>query len=188
MTRPVRNRLLVAALVIVIIVISPRLPVEATWAAAALFFPIIALALWVTLPFQRARALLAKRQFDDAATQIAMFEKALLESPWKSRLASLAIGLYTSNPIAASRNTLGAIRLEQGRLKDAARSFGTALELDPGYAVPWGNRAVLAAMEGNRAGAEEARLKAKSLGFAPKLLARVIQDKLAAAPVSSTPS
>jgi Flp pilus assembly protein TadD len=83
--------------------------------------------------------------------------------------------------MAASRNTLGAIRLEQGRLKDAARAFGTALELDPGYAVPWANRAVLAAMEGDRLAAEEARLKAKALGFAPRLLARVIEDKLAAA-------
>lgn len=181
MTRPVRNRLLIAVLVIVVFVLSPRVPVEVTWGAAAVLFPLIGLALWVTLPFQRARGLLAKRQFDDAAVQIVMFEKSLLESRWKSLLASLSVGLYTTNPIAASRNTLGAIRLEQGRLKDAARSFGTALELDPGYAVPWGNRAVLCAMEGDRAGAEEARLKAKSLGFAPKLLARVIEDKLAAA-------
>lgn len=188
MTRINRNRLLVAALFIAAFIVSPRVPVEATWVLAAIVFPLIALALWVTAPFQRARGLLAKKQFDDAATQIAMFEKSLLESPWKARLASFAVGLYTSNPIAASRNTLGAIRLEQGRLKDAARSFGTSLELDPGYAVPWGNRAVLAAMEGNRAGAEEARLKAKSLGFAPKLLAKVIEEKLATAPVSSTPS
>lgn len=184
MTRPLRNRLLVAAFVIVVIVSSPRLPTEVTWAAAAIVFPLIALALWVTAPFQRARGLLARRQFDDAAMQIAAFERAMLESPWKARLASLAVGLYTSNPVAASRNTLGAIRLEQGRLKDAARSFGTALELDPGYAVPWGNRAVLAAMEGDRAGAEAARQQAKALGFAPKLLARVIEDKLGAASVS----
>lgn len=184
MTRVSRNRLLVAALVLIVFVSSPRVPVEVTWLVAAVVFPLLGLALWVTLPFQRARGLLAKRQYDDAATQIAMFEKSLLESPWKSWLASLSVGLYTSNPIAASRNTLAAIRLEQGRLKDAARSLTTALELDAGYAVPWGNRAVLAAMEGDRAAAEEARLKAKALGFSPKLLARVIEDKLAKAAAS----
>jgi tetratricopeptide (TPR) repeat protein len=179
-TRVTRNRALVAVFVIGVIVVSPRLPDVVTWVATALVFPFIGVALWVTLPFQRARTLLAKRQFDDAALQIAAFERALLESPWKARVASLAVGLYTNDPVAASRNTLGAIRLEQGRLKDAARSLGTALELDPGYAVPWANRAVLAAMEGNRDGAEEARLKAKALGFSPRMLSKVIADKLAA--------
>ncbi|MFT3710676.1 MAG: hypothetical protein QM817_23890 [Archangium sp.] len=188
MTRVLRNRLLVAAFVIVVILISPRLPDLATWLAAAVVFPFIGVALWVTLPFQRARTLLSKAQYDDAAMQIAAFERAMLESPWKSKVASLAVGLYTSNPVAASRNTLAAIRLEQGRLKDAARSLTTSLELDPGYAVPWANRAVLAAMEGDRARAEEALAKAKSLGFAPRMLSKVIEDKLAAAAVATSPT
>ena len=88
----------------------------------------------------------------------------------------------TSNPLAAARNTLGAVRLEQGRLDDARTHFQTALERDPRYGVPFGNLAVLAAMKGDAAGAEEARAKAAALGFKPKLLAQVIAHKLAQAP------
>lgn len=82
--------------------------------------------------------------------------------------------------MAAARNTLGAVRLEQGRLDDARTHFSKALELDPGYGVPWGNLAVLAAMTGDRAKAEEARLEAAKRGFSPRLLAKVIEDKLRA--------
>jgi len=179
-SRPARNRLLMAVFVVVMVLVTRRLPDEVTWASTAVFVPLVALALWVTLPFQRARSLLAKRQFDDAATELAAFEKSLVESGWRRAFASLAVGFYTSHPLAAARNTLGAVRLEQGRVDDAATHFSAALEHDALYAVPWANRAVLAAMKGDRAAAEEARQKAASLGYAPKILARVIADKLAA--------
>lgn len=180
MTRPARNRLLVALLVIGAFVVGPRLPDVVTWVAPLVAAPIIALALWVTAPFHRARSLLPKRAFDEAASELAAFETSLLEQGWKRRLAGLAVGLHTADPVAAARNTLGAVRLEQGRLDDARTHFSKALELDPGYGVPWGNLAVLAAMTGDRAKAEEARLEAAKRGFSPRLLAKVIEDKLRA--------
>lgn len=180
MSRPARNRLLVAVFVLATLSVSRWLPDEVTWASTAIFVPLVALALWLTMPFQRARSLLAKRQYEEAATELAAFEKSLVESPWKRAFASLAVGFYTSNPLAAARNTLGAVRLEQGRVDDAATHFSAALEHDALYAVPWANRAVLAAMRGDKVAAEEARQKASTLGYAPKLLSRVIADKLAA--------
>lgn len=180
MTRPARNRLLVAVVMVAAFFAAPRLPDAALWAATAVASPLVALALWVTLPFHRARTLLRKQQFDEAATELAAFETALSQAAWKRAIAALAVGLYTSNALAASRNTLGAVRLEQGKLDDASTHFKAALEHDASYAVPWGNLAVLAAMRGDAVAAEEARAKAAALGFKPKILAAVIKDKLAA--------
>ena len=179
MTRPLRNKLLVAVFMIAAFFFGPRLGDSALWGATAVATPLVALAVWVTWPFQQARTLLRRRQYEEAAAELATFETSIAQTGWKRALAAMAVGLYTSNALAASRNTLGAVRLEQGQLDDAQVHFKAALEHDPGYAVPWGNLAVLAAMRGDAAGAEDARLKAASLGFKPRLLGAVIKDKLA---------
>ena len=180
MTRPARNRLLVALFMIGAFFAAPRIPDPVVWSVCAVATPLVLLALWVTWPFHRAQRLLRTRKYDEAAAALAAFETSLAQAGWKRALAAMAVGLYTSNPLAAARNTLGAVRLEQGQLEDAQAHFKAALERDAGYAVPWGNLAVLAAMRGDAAAAEAARLKAAALGFKPELLARVISEKLAA--------
>ena len=180
MTRPTRNWLIVAVLLGFAFVVSPRLPTEVTWIASTLGAPVVAVALWVTAPFHRARTLLTKGEHERAAMELAAFETTLAASAWKRTQAGLAVGLHTSNALAASRNTLGAVRLEQGRLDDARTHFKAALEHDAGYGVPWGNLAVIAAMSKDAVGAEEARVKAAERGFKPKALAQVIKDTLAA--------
>ncbi len=179
MTRPARNRLLVAVFTIAAFFGGPRLGNAALWSATAVATPLVLLALWVTWPFHRARTMLRKGKYDEAAAELAAFEVSISKAGWKRALAATAVGLYTSNALAASRNTLGAVRLEQGRIDDAQVHFKAALEHDPGYAVPWGNLAVLAAMQNDATAAEDARLKAAALGFKPRLLAAVIKDKLA---------
>ncbi len=180
MTRPLRNKLVVVVFVIAAFFVAPRLNDVALWGATVVATPLVVLALWVTWPFHRARALLRKQQYEPAATELAAFESSLTQIGWKRVLAGTAVGLYTSNALAAARNTLGAVRLEQARLEDAETHFKAALGHDALYAVPWGNLAVLAAMRGDAGGAEEARVKAASLGFQPKVLAAIIKDKLAA--------
>ena len=180
MTRPARNRLLVVVFIVAAFFAAPRLSDAVLWGAAALATPLVLLAIWVTRPFNRARTLLRTKKDDEAAAELATFETSLTQAPWKRPLAAISVGLYTSNPVAAARNTLGAVRREQGKLDEAHGHFQAALQQDPGYAVPWGNLAVLAAMHGDAKAAEEARLKAEALGFKPKLLADVIREKLAA--------
>lgn len=191
MTRPARNRLLVVLFVVAVFVVAPRLPSLVTWVAAVLGATLIALSLWVTRPIHRARSLLASGQHEPAALELVGFEQSLTSSGWKRALASLAVGLHTTDPLAAGRNTLGAVRLEQGRYDDARTHFEAALARDPGYGVPWGNLAVLAAIAGDAARAAEARQQAASRGFNPRILGRVIADKLAAsearAGVAKTP-
>ena len=179
MTRPLRNKLVVVVFVIAAFFAAPRLSNVALWSATVVATPFVVLALWVTWPFHRARALLRKRQYESAATELAAFESSIAQTGWKRSLAAMAVGLYTSNALAAARNTLGAVRLEQARLEDAETHFKAALAHDAGYAVPWGNLAVLAAMRGDAGAAEEARTKAAELGFKPKVLAAIIKDKLA---------
>ncbi len=178
MSRPARNRLFAVIFVVATLGFAPKLPSPLLWSAAALVFSLTAFALWLTTGFRRARALLAQKQYDAAATELAAFELSLTES-WKRHVAGLAVGTYTTSAFAAARNTLGAVRLEQGRLDDAATHFSAAIALDAQYAVPWANRAVLAAMRGDAAGAHEAKDTAKKLGFRSKVLDSVVADKLA---------
>lgn len=178
MSRPARNRLFAVIFVVTMLGLAPKLPNALLWSVTALAFVVTAVALWLTTGFRRARVLMAQKKYDDAALALAAFELSLSE-PWKRRIAGLAVGTYTTSAFAAARNTLGAVRLEQGRLDDAATHFSAALSLDAQYAVPWANRAVLAAMRGDAAGAHEARDTAKLLGFRSKVLDSVVADKLA---------
>jgi tetratricopeptide (TPR) repeat protein len=181
MTRILRNRLLVAVFVIVAFASAPRLNDGVVWAITATVFPLMVLALWVARPFHRARGQLKNQQYEDAAASLAEFETSIAQVPWKRVLAGTAVGLWTFSARAAARNTLGAVRLEQNRLDDAETHFKAALQHDAGYAVPWGNLAVVAASRGDAAAAEDARSKAASMGFNPKVLSAVIKDKLGGA-------
>ncbi len=180
MTRPARVRLVVVAVAVLAFVAGPRLPEPLPWVLLGLLAPVLGLALWLVQPLVRARRAHAEQRFEHAAAELAAFEVALTAAPWKRAVAGLAVGLYSANPLAVARGTLGAVRLDEGRLDDAARHLAKALELDPGYAVPHANLAVLHATRGDAAAAEAARARAAALGFAPKQLRAVLAEKLAA--------
>jgi predicted Zn-dependent protease len=182
MSRPARTRLVLVVVLALALLVGPRIPEPwpALIAAAGLGF--LAVALWVVQPLRRARRAFAQKRFDDAAADLAAFEVALGTSAWRRAVASLAVGLYSGNPVAVARNTLGAVRLEQGRLDDAQAHLSRALELDPEYAVPWANLALLRATRGDADGAEAARVRAQQLGFAPRSLPGLLRERLAARP------
>lgn len=167
MSRPARNWLLVALVVVVGVAVAPRLPDALVWALAGVALVVMVAALSVTADFRAARALFAKKRFDDAAVRLAGFEKSL-SAPWRARLAGLAVGVYTSNALAAARNTLGAVRLEQGKFDEAQAHFDAALKLDAQYALPWANKALLAKKRGEDF--SEARNRAVALGAKAKAL------------------
>lgn len=180
MTRPARHRLVIAAVTAAGLLAGPRLPEPLPWVLLGLFAPLLAAVVVAVQPLLGARRALALGRFDDAAARLAAFEVSLGASPLRRALAGLGVGLYTSNPLAAARGTLGAVRLEQGRLDDAAQHLHAALALDPGYAVPHANLAVLHATRGDAAAAEAARKSAADLGFSPRALARVVSQRLGA--------
>jgi len=167
MSRPTRNWVFVAVVLLAGVLVTPRLPNALVWALAALAVTLVMSAMFFTDDFRAARALFAKKQFDDAALKLVAFEKSLA-SPLRARIAGLAVGVYTSNALAAARNTLGAVRLEQGKFDEAQTHFDAALKLDEQYALPWANKALLAKKRG--ADATEARNRAVALGAKAKAL------------------
>ncbi len=167
MSRPTRNGLLVAVVLVAGVLLAPRLPDAVVWALAASAMTVVVLATTFTGDFRAARALFAAKKFDEAALRLAAFEKSLA-SPLRARLAGLAVGVYTSNALAAARNTLGAVRLEQGRFDEAQTHFDAALEMDAHYALPWANKALLAKRRGETF--TEARNRAVALGAKAKVL------------------
>lgn len=68
----------------------------------------------------------------------------------------------------------GAALLEMGQWDSATEHLGRALQLDPSYAVPFYNLAVLAAVRGNPAEAERCAAEAARLGFRRDLLDEVL--------------
>ncbi len=163
MVRPIRNWLLAALAAALLLLVLPALPSAVGWTLAGLLLPVLGLAVFVTAPLRRARRHFARGAWDDAALAVAAFERSL-ETPWRREVARLAVGSWTSNPHAAARNLLGAVRIEQGRLDDAATHLDRAIALDPHYAIAWANRALLEKKRGDLPALERARAEALRLG------------------------
>lgn len=178
MTRPRRHLAFIVLFVVAAVAASPRLPDAALWAGAAAGLVLIALSAAVGRHFLRARTLMGQAKWEDAALELAAFEREQAESAWRRTLAVLFVGTFSSNGVAVARGTLGALRLEQGKLDEAKRHLERALEADPGYAVPHANLALLAAKQGDAAAAESHRAKAHALGFRRRAFDRALADAL----------
>jgi tetratricopeptide (TPR) repeat protein len=179
MTRPRRHLALILLFVAAAVVVAPRLPDAVLWSAAAAGALLIALCLVAGKHLFRARSLMGQAKWDDAALELAAFEQEQAAGGWRRALAWLFVGTYSSNGVAVARGTLGALRLEQGKLEEAKRHLERALEADPGYAVPHANLALLAAKQGDAAAAETHREKAHALGFRRRSFERALADALA---------
>lgn len=135
--------------------------------------------------YGRGRALLKAKRYEAAFDELLAFEAQVKRDAWRRQLAFLYAGFRTANPIALARGYQGVVRLEQGRLAEAEALLKSALEADPDYAVPWANRAIVAASLGDEAKARAHAATAKSLGFTDVGLDRAIADALSRA--QSTP-
>lgn len=181
MTRPRRHLALIVVFVVAALVLSPRLPDAALWAAAAVGALLLAVSYAAGRHLFAGRALMAKARFDDAALELAAFEQEQSNSAWRRALAFLFVGTFSSDGVAVARNTLGAIRLEQGKLDEAEGHLRRALEQDPGYAVPHANLALVAAARGEPEAAQAHRDRAWALGFRRKVLDVAVKERLAKA-------
>ncbi|MEW5743289.1 MAG: hypothetical protein AB1938_30550 [Myxococcota bacterium] len=165
MTRPRRNLLFILLFVGAALFFAPRLPDVVLWPAAGLGAALIAVSFAAGRHLFKGRSLMSQGKWDDAALELAAFEQEQSQPGWRRRLAFLFVGTFSSNGLAVARATLGALRLEQGRLDEAERHLTRALEADAGYAVPHANLALLAARRGDAATAETHRAHAHRLGF-----------------------
>jgi tetratricopeptide (TPR) repeat protein len=165
MSRPRRNLALIVVLAPAVLVAGAKLPLEVSFALSVVGMLGLGFVAWLGRRFFTGRTLLKQGRWDDAALEFAGFEQELTLVAWRARLAFLYVGIYSSDGVAVARSTLGAIRLEQGQLDEARRHCERALTLDPLYAVPVANLALIAAREGRAEEAATLAQRAHALGF-----------------------
>jgi len=179
MTRPRRNLALIALFVVVAFALAPRLPDAVLTTAAALGAGLVVACGLAAKHLLAGRSLMKQGRWDDAALELAAFEQEQARGGWKKALGFLIVGAWSSDGVAVARGTLGAIRLEQGRLDEAEAHLKRALEQDAGYAIPHANLALVAARRGDAAAAEAHRARAHALGFRRRAFEKALADALA---------
>ena len=174
MTRPNRNRLLIGGFVVGCLLLGNFLPIA--WRAP--FVLTLLLLSLVSFAFARdffiGRRHIKKQRWMEAILCFQRFESQLLSSALRRRLAWLAAGIYSFDPVAIARNNVGVVHLENGKLELAEAAFRSALERDPPYAVAHLNLAVVAARRSDKATMEQQLTHASRLGLTQrKIHARV---------------
>jgi tetratricopeptide (TPR) repeat protein len=182
MTRPRRNLALIVLFIAGAFFAAPHLPNAVLTAAAAVGAVLLIVAVFAAKHLLAGRALMKRGQWDDAALELAAFEHEQATVAWRRALAFLFVGTWTSDGVAVARGTLGAIRLEQGRLDEAEGHLKRAVEQDPGYALPYANLALVAARRADAAAAEAHRARAHQLGFRRRAFEQALAAALARKP------
>ena len=125
--------------------------------------------------FYHGRRLLGAGRYAEAIESCERFLRSLHAQPWRKQLVWLSYPVYTSSIEAMALNNLAAAQLWLGRLPEASATLRKAIALDPLYAHPYFNMAVLHAMQGERAEAELSSMQALKLGYAGGTFEAVIQ-------------
>lgn len=165
MSRRAKHLLIIAVVGVILVIISWALPPNAVFTLAGLGWGLGLAGLIARGRYGKARTLMARGQHEAAFDELLAFEKQLETDAWRRALAFLFTGFHTSNPVALVKATQGAVRLDQGRLVEAEALLEVAVRLDPGYALPWANRALVAASMGHAEAARVHAEKARSLGY-----------------------
>jgi hypothetical protein len=163
-TRPARNRLLIACFWVGFLVLGNVLWPPLRVPAVLLLLALSLASFIVSRDFFVGRRAMRRKAWVDALMAFERFE-AQLESPARRRLSWLASGLYSFDAAAIARNNCGVVHLENGRLDLAEASFHAALARDALYAVPHLNLAVVAAKRGSAAVMEQHLAEGKRLGL-----------------------
>jgi len=116
--------------------------------------------------FYQGRRLLGGAHYAQAAESFERFLQVTQEQPWRKRLIWLSWPIYTTDIEAMAWNNLGAATLWLGDLSSASSAFREALDLDPDYAQPYFNIAVLQVMQGDHEAARQSVQQAATLGYA----------------------
>jgi tetratricopeptide (TPR) repeat protein len=179
LTRPRRNLLLYAAALLGFGWLGVVLPYWAGWVMTGGLLLVLLLIGWVGRELFRGRMLMQQRRYVEAAQALQRFQTQQQASAPARGVAVLFAGRYTANAVAVAENDLGAIASENGHPDVARRHFEQAVALDPGYAIPHVNLALLLASRHDEAGARAEAEKARDLGFRSKGLQRAVDAALA---------
>lgn len=180
MTRPNRNRLVIALFWLGSLALANALPGNARIAFVVIVIAATAISYSVAADFFAGKRYLRKKQWVEALTAFRTFEDKLTASPGRQKLAWLAWGVYSLDPIAVARNGTGVVHLENGKLELAEAAFFSALARDGSYAVPHVNLAVVAARRKDAAVMEQQLAEAARLGVTSAKVAKKVRAALGA--------
>ncbi len=164
MSRRALNVAIIFGGVALLVVVPWVLPAQAVFVLAGIGWGVGVAGYLARGRYGAALSLMKKQQWEAAFDELLAFEKQVSVEGWRRRLAPLATGFSTFDPVALAKATQGAVRLEQGRLAEAELLLEAAVALDPEYSLAWANRALAAAGLGDL---EKARLhaeRARALG------------------------
>jgi len=179
-TRPRRNLLLYLAFMLVFGWLSVTLPFWAGWILTGLLVAVLVAIAVVGREFFRARVLMRQREYVAAAQALIRFQEQQRSSSARRAVAVLLAGRWTFDAVAVAENDLGAIASENGRIDVARKHFDASAALDPGYAIPHVNLALLLATSKDASGAMAEVARARALGFRVKALQRAVDAALQA--------
>ena len=129
--------------------------------------------------FYLGRRLLDAGQLRKSIEAHRRFILLLEQRPWIQRLWWLAWVFYSRSPKAMALNNIGSAYLELGEIDEARKAFLDAIAIDPGYAIPHFNMAVLTTVTGADAEAKSYADQAIELGYSDD-----VSDRIAAAGAS----
>ncbi|MFT3839845.1 MAG: hypothetical protein QM723_22855 [Myxococcaceae bacterium] len=180
MNRPRRNLLLYLGFMLLFGWLGVALPYWAGWIMTGALVVVLSLVALVGRELFKARVLMKQRQYVAAAQALQKFQTELKASGPRRLIGALISGRWTFDAVAVAENDLGAIASEAGHSDVARKHFEAAAQLDPGYAIPHVNLALLAASRAEANAAFTAAAKARELGFRSKGLQRAIDVALQA--------
>lgn len=122
----------------------------------------------------RGRKLMSVGEYEAAIDHFERFLLQIRKQPWKKHFIWMAWGIYSWDIEAMTLNNLGAALIDLGRFDAAKMRLDDALRVDPQYAVPHFNLAVLASVQGDEAAARQHISCAEALGYARTPVDRVV--------------
>lgn len=122
-----------------------------------------------------ARRLMAAGKAEESIECTRRFLGMIRRNPGNKKLLWASWSVYTVDVEAMALNNLGAAHLERGEVEAAEKAFEEALRLDPEYAIPSFNLAVIAGARGDRAAAERHVARAVKHGYRIVKVERAIQ-------------
>ena len=180
MSRATRYLMMIAAVTVVAVVgvffYLSRYPgsYDAVLVVALLFFVPGRISSAFLKDLYRCRRHVDREEYEAAIECGERFLATLRKQPWRARLIYLTWSLYTWNVEAMTRNNIGAAEMMRGRFAAAREQFNAALALDSGYALPYANLAIMAAVEGDHTESERLMALARRNGYAEKAVDRLV--------------
>lgn len=172
MSRPLKYRLIYVGAVAIILAVSavvahgvfPDAPMAVLLTVAILLFIPGRIEGLFYSDLLRGRRLFADGKWQAALDHFAAFHAQINQHPWRKRLFWLTGTIFSPNLEATTLNYLGATLVELERFDEATDKFRAAIKLDPKFALPHFNLAVIEAVANHETRAAARLAKARELG------------------------